>query len=240
MNERPETVSHPPVTLPIVSSSHQPASRKEPTANTFITTPGGAEHPTNVDAFAEAIRIEAFRLLTIRGRHPFDADEIAQEIALRFLVRPEDYMARYTPVRFARVCVRQVSEDVARKNRAGRGEGANLISFIDECGQQAKRARRDVVSGYAPAGEGDRQVFDTVRDHVHPVDDAVIEQVDGERLLAQAMAKLSERQAHLVIEVLGYGRPVTEVAEEIGVRRETASRELRKARKILAGFGGIS
>lgn len=240
MNECPETVSHPPVTLPSMSSSHQPNSRKEPAANPQQNTHRGAQHPTNVDAFAEAIRIEAIRLLSFRGRHAFDADDIAQEIVLRFLLFPNVYMAHYTPVSFARVCLGQVSEDVARKNRAGRGEGANLESYIDECGQPAKRARREVISGYAPAGEGDRQVFDTVLGHVPPVDEFVIEQVDGQKLLEQALSKLNPNQKHLFVEVVGHGRTVVDVAKEMGIRRETASRVLKSARKVLATLGGAS
>ena len=240
MNERPETVSHPPVTLPIVSSSHQPNSRKEPAANPQQNTPTGAQHPTSVDAFVEAIRIVAIRLLAIRRRSAFDADDIAQEICLRFLLNSAGFMACYTPGSFVRACLNQVSEDTARKGRAGRGEGANLVPYIDENGQAAKRVRREVISGYAPAGEGDRNVFDTVSDREPAVDDLVIERVDAERKLREALAPLSERQRYLYVEVVGHGRKVGAVAKDLGIKRETASRTLSKVRKILETSGGVS
>ena len=135
-----------------------------------------------------------------------------------------------------------MAEDLARRDRADRNEGANLIASVDENGQVVKRKGRHYESGSTPIRDGERTLFDSAgasRTET-PFDEAIVEALERAQIIEQAMTGLSERQRHIAFEVMALERSVTEVADEIGLARETVSRELSKATKRMRVNLGVS
>jgi RNA polymerase sigma factor (sigma-70 family) len=182
--------------------------------------------PIDLETYAAAVLREAVRLLG-RRRPAMDVDDIAAEVVEQFLARPGEVMARYPdPAHFARAAARRRSIAWDRQQRGQRGAGVRLVEAPD--GTLAPR--RTVISGNAP-GESGGEVFGGVADERPAVEDVAVGAVDEAVLLEQCLAGMSRTDREVLMLVDGYGFTVKEVADRLGVRRETVSRRLSRTRR---------
>jgi RNA polymerase sigma factor (sigma-70 family) len=148
------------------------------------------------------------------------ADDIVQAVAEQFWPRRVSIMPRYTPETFAAVAVRSRAEELRRSERIQRAEGARLVEGPDGL----KRASREVVQleahveggGALPQAGGD-------------VAERAVDNVTAQ----EALDLLDERDRRLLVLVDGLGLTVGEAAEEVGLSRAYANRQLTRIRAEL-------
>lgn len=148
------------------------------------------------------------------------ADDIVQAVAEQFWPRRASIMPRYSPETFAAVAVRSRAEELRRSERIQRAEGARLVEGPDGL----KRAGREVVQleahveagGALPHASGD-------------VAGRAVDTVTAQEVLDL----LDERDRRLLVLVDGLGLTVSEAAEEVGLSRAYANRQLTRIRAEL-------
>ena len=174
------------------------------------------------------------RLSTLLGRRfGLDAEDIAQQETERLLHRIEETMASY-PVAtlYAAVRAGHAAQDHLRRNAVQRGEGARTLQDADG----RIRRRRVVLSGDAATGpEQDGSLFDRLAAGGAALDEVVVERLESQRLLDQALLHLPADQADVLTLVDGYGYTVKEAGAVLGMARETASRKRARAMRTVAG-----
>ena len=96
-----------------------------------------APTPEDVACYAAELRRHVLRRLGRRADlTAFDADDIAQEVVVRFLAGPHRVMAAYpAPHIYASASTGSRAEDWRRAERAQRNEGARLV--IDAAGRRS-------------------------------------------------------------------------------------------------------
>jgi len=162
---------------------------------------------------------QVLRRLTKRA----DADDVAQRVVERLLQDPERLMAEYpSPAQYAAAATAHTAIGEDRRNRGQRCEGTRLRVLDDRTVQ----ARRQWISGDALGPDGEPGAFERHADDSELLDERVARQLDASLLAGHAVAGLSDddRRALHLVHVLGH--TVKEVAELMGVRRETMSRRM--------------
>ena len=181
-----------------------------------------AEEAYVLAVFREVARIAA------RTRRAFDADDIASEVALTVVGRPEAVMASYPdPATYARQRTRHAGISFDRRERSQRGEGTRLYESSDG---QLQPGRRGVSTDARGANAGP---LSRVLDQSRPPDVEVTERMVASALLQRCSDGLAPDQFHEVWLIDGCGYTVQEVATLRGQRRETLSRRLNQARKLM-------
>lgn len=169
---------------------------------------------------------ELFRLLCrnlVADHGPMVAQEIASAEVVRVLEQWETIITTWTPERYARQRVngRRAFVDHWRREGAQRGEGA--------------RHQRKVLAT-AAAGRVEQ---DSDGQQVRPLEEYLADPTDQyahagtASRIELALRALSPEHREIVELVELRGLEVTEAAAIIGIRRETASRRLSRALKIL-------
>jgi RNA polymerase sigma factor (sigma-70 family) len=197
------------------------------------TTPAVRPTEAEIIRFVDEVQVEASRLVAHRFG-PYVADEVVGVLGERVAREAEALMAKFgSGMAYARAAANNAALDVLRRDRGQRGEGAALV--VDAEGQL--RARRTVLAGDATIGDGDETVFS----QCGAVDggiEAVLEAVDRGPVVEAVLALLNDQQRAVFVLVEGYGFEVAEAAVLLGVARETASRRLSVARRIIRGAVG--
>jgi DNA-directed RNA polymerase specialized sigma24 family protein len=161
-------------------------------------------------------------------RHGFDADDIAVEVAVGVLERPELIMARYPdPASYARTRVRHAGISFDRGQRAQRGEGARLFEGPDG----GLAPGRKYVSGNTTGPDGGDELLSFAADLSALFEDGVDDHMVACALLPRCWEGLSPTEIHEIWLVDGCGHTVQQVAELCGQRRETVSRRLNNTRR---------
>jgi DNA-directed RNA polymerase specialized sigma24 family protein len=106
-----------------------------------------------IDAYCNAVHREALRLAT--RRRGFEADDVAQDVVLEFLLNPEKIMAKHPlPEMFARAATKNTGYDWRRSESIQRGEGARrgrqVISW-DLFAETVKDGSRELGYSVDPA-----------------------------------------------------------------------------------------
>ena len=106
-----------------------------------------------IDAYCNAVHREALRLAT--PRRGFEADDVAMEVVLEFLLNPEKIMAKHPlPEMFARAATKNTGFDWRRSESIQRGEGARrgrqVISW-DLFAETVKDGSRELGYSVDPA-----------------------------------------------------------------------------------------
>ena len=161
-----------------------------------------------------------------RRRHQADrdtADDIAQDMAVAFLRNPAETMERYpSPYVYVRASVGSRVVDHHRRERTQRCEGSRsryadgtrvTVAFSLDQGLQG-------FDSYEPGWMIDRQV---------DVEREVVEAVTFEQMANVAAG--DDFAMVFLVDVSGWS--VGAVASKYGIRRETASRRLARARRAL-------
>ncbi len=170
--------------------------------------------------FREVARIAA------RSRRPFDADDIAGEVALAVADRPAIIMGGYpNPVHYARQRARHAGISFDRRERVQRGEGARLVVGSD--GLQGPGRRYES----ADASEGGGDLLSHAIGRGESLDASVANRLVAGALLRRACEGLTPVEFRELWLVDGCGYTVQEVAELCGQRRETVSRRLSATRR---------
>jgi DNA-directed RNA polymerase specialized sigma24 family protein len=191
-----------------------------------VSTPSHRPHTalSPVDAYVTAVHQAIIRLIV--RFHGADApQDVAQDVVETLLGKVQRVMSRYpNPQVYARVAYRHACIQTARTNRVQRGEGSRLYLRADG----TRAPGHHVVSGDAVEGADDRSLFDTITSGGDAFDEVIITRIDAHRQISQAWNSTSRRDRTAYFMVRGLGYPVTEVAESLGVRRETLQRRLAR------------
>ena len=180
-----------------------------------------------VDQYVASVFREVIRIAS-KVRHPFDADDIAVEVAAGVLERPEVIMAAYPdPSRYALVRMRHAGISFDRAQRAQRGEGARLFEGVD--GSLAPGRR--YVSGNSTGVEGGEELLSFAADGADPFEAAIDDHMFAAALLRCCCDGLTQAEVREVLLVDGCGHTVQDLAEQCGQRRETVSRRLNTTRR---------
>lgn len=167
--------------------------------------------------------------LAARTRRPFDANDIAGEVALAVADRPATIMVGYPdPVHYARQRARHAGISFDRRERVQRGEGARLVVGSDGL-QNPGRRYESADAADASGGGGDLLAHATER--VDSLEAMVADRLAVGALLQHACQGLSAVEFRELWLVDGCGYTVQEVAELCGQRRETVSRRLSATRR---------
>lgn len=193
-----------------------------------MTRTAAPAQPTvgDIEAYAAALRRSVVHALSRRDHFGgFGVDDVAQEVVLRFLEDPCRVMATYhEPWIYARASMSSRAVDLGRRDRAQRGEGSRLIATED-----GLRPGRIAVCLDSVGDGGDRRV-DLIGSAVVPsVEDTIVERLALDDLLAV----LNDEERWLLDCVGVQEYTVTEVAELLGLTRETVSRRLSSVRRVL-------
>ena len=183
-----------------------------------------------VEAYITAVHRELIRLI-VRLHGANAPQDVAQNVVESLLGKVHDVMSQYpNPVTYARVSFRHGVIQGDRRDRIQRGQGSRLRSERD--GSLAPG--RTVVSGDAPGLTDDRCLFDTLVHDVEALDDMVATCIDNSRQLQTLLEHLSTPDRSALFLARGLGHPVTEVAGQFGVRRETMQRRIGRIEQGLA------
>jgi RNA polymerase sigma factor (sigma-70 family) len=158
----------------------------------------------------------------LRGAGAYDTlDEVIGREMAKVHEHFDRINSRWTPALYARHRTRGAHAivDLLRNDAAQRGEGARRTRTI---------ASLDAALLAAFDGGDELSLYDVCGD-----DDPGYFTVETRELLAAALLGLSSRQREVVYLVDAIGHPVSDVAEQLGITRETASRALNAARRQL-------
>lgn len=182
---------------------------------------------STITRYAESVHREATRR-AIAMRHGRDADDIAGDIALKFLQAAEFIMASFPdPHDYVRACIRNAGVAHDRAQRVQRCEGVRLVDNSDG----TKSAGRRWVSGNATIGESDDELFGLVQDFDGAFEDRLIDRIDAHREFRRCVGDIPHDLVAEVMQVDGYQYGVNEVAARCGKRRETVSRRVNTTRQ---------
>jgi RNA polymerase sigma factor (sigma-70 family) len=148
------------------------------------------------------------------------ADDIVQAVAEQCWTQRASIMPRYTPETFAAVAVRSRADELRRSERIQRGEGARLFETTDGL----KKAGREVVQLETHVEAGGAVPHAAVDVAGRAVDNVTAR---------DALELLDDRDRHLLVLVDGLGLTVGEAAEEVGLSRAYANRQLTRIRTEL-------
>lgn len=179
--------------------------------------------------YAEVLLREATRRATFK-RRGLDADDIASDIAVKFLKAPEVIMATYPdPAVYARVALQHACVAHDRAQRVQRCEGVRLITKADG----VTSTGRSWISGNALITDTDSEVFDLAPDTGGSFEDHLVEGIDATLEFWRRAEGLPPERVREVLDIDGHGYEVAEVAARCGQRRETVSRRVNATRQHL-------
>lgn len=180
-----------------------------------------APTPETIARYAAELRRHVLRRLGLAGVASFDADDIAQDAATRFLADPAAVMGAYPePHIYAGASAGSRAEDWRRRERAQRTEGARLV--VGAAGERCI-AR--------PVG-----TLSTMLSNEMPTELGGYEKVDMVIEFHAALDCLEACDRELVLLVEFCDRSVTEAASIVGLSRAHASRRHTRALALLARF----
>jgi DNA-directed RNA polymerase specialized sigma24 family protein len=195
-------------------------------------------HGAAVAAFAGELRRHVMRrLIDAPGVSSFDADDIAQEIVVRFLADADAVMAAYTPVAYAAASVADRTEDWRRSQRTQRCEGAR--TRVDADGSVVVKREVVALEEARSSGAGERPGSSRSAEALVTTD---VERVGDRLALSGARAGLDPEDRWLLVRIGAEGHTVTEVARMTRRPREHVSRRYNAARRraaelLMAGAG---
>lgn len=193
---------------------------------TTTTTPPAQPTVGEIEAYAAALRRSVVHALSRRDHAAgFGVDDVAQEVVLRFLEDPCRVMATYhEPWIYARASTSSRAVDLGRRDRAQRGEGSRLVATDD-----GMRPARVAVCLDSVAEGVDHRVDFIGSAPAPSVEDTIVERL----ALDDFLAVLNDEERWLLDCVGVREYTVTEVAELLGLTRETVSRRLSSVRRVL-------
>lgn len=187
-------------------------------------------HTSEEDRFAgwlARVRQQSLRIAAASGRPRCDHDDLVSAIVAEAVDHGAALMERYPDACvYARVRFRHAAESFYRRERAQRGHGARLRS--DGGGDLV--VSRPVVSYEAARDNG----VEVVADHD---DDRVVELISARDRLGSVLSvcalrvSLDDMAAYVLKEA--YGVPVSDLAAERGVTRETMSRRISRVARVV-------
>ena len=165
------------------------------------------------DLYCSTVWREALRILKTKRR--LEADDIAAEVAAKFLADPAKFMAKFpTPEVFAWAVTKNTRLDYERRQRVQRGEGAEGERTVGYLGDH----------DHVGTEEANGTRFST-----NPADEAVSAARVAE--IFECIPDAVDRE--LAWRVLVDGDRITEIAQDWGVHHSTVSRQFKKAKAIL-------
>lgn len=175
--------------------------------------------PWQRDRYLEAVRSEAHRVATA-SYGPFDADDIAQEVATKLFPRLDETMAKYPdPVVYARAVARNEGIDHLRRGNAQRGAGA--------------KGKRPVKSGDAPHPETGESFLDNYDVEGPDVADLVADDIETRYRGVEIQLGVPARELQAFVLTCVEGRTDAEAGVIMGVTRETVNRWKNNGRRRL-------
>lgn len=165
------------------------------------------------DLYCSTVWREALRILKTKRR--LEADDVAAEVAAKFLADPAKFMAKFpTPEVFAWAVTKNTRLDYERRQRVQRGEGAEGERTVGYLGDH----------DHVGTEEANGTRFST-----NPADEAVSAARVAE--IFECIPDAVDRE--LAWRVLVDGDRITEIAKDWGVHHSTVSRQFKKAKAIL-------
>lgn len=181
------------------------------------------ENPVNLEDYFREFLLELDRKITRMSSFRIQEADDFKSFCCVFLMERTHLMSKYVPRALVSACASQRAVDFYRamhrqmpqqKFRSGEKASDHGIIFIDQPIDRSEDS----------ASYGDRIESS---DHV---EDQVINNV----MLGSMLQNLSKRQRQIFLVVDIEGDTVVKAAQEMGIRRDVAQRELGKARKIVA------
>ena len=169
-------------------------------------------HPTSRDAYVTAYHAELTRIFSTRRTvNGHDVDDVISFAVLRLLKKYDSVVAKNPdPIVFARRSIRNLGHDYHRRQAVQRGEGARNERAI---GSLDFGAAADSIGGVVPDFSA-----------------GYVDEVERMQRIEKISAALTPEQMRLLTLVDGHDMTVSEVAKIVGLRRETVSRKVSKAR----------
>jgi DNA-directed RNA polymerase specialized sigma24 family protein len=187
-----------------------------------ITAPTDPTHAYTLAVYDEVLRIAG------AARNGRDVMDIANNVAVTVLESSASIMQRFPrPEEYARACARNAGFSFDRAERVQRCEGVRLRTLADG----TKTPGRSWVAGHATVGDGENDVWSVITDPHGWFEADTVERLDAHQQYRACTAGIPEHELREVLEVDGYGRPVSEVAQACGQRRETVSRRINRIRE---------
>lgn len=171
---------------------------------------------TPFDDYLIEVQRHARRVLKHRGAP--NVDDVASHVVVSASASGPELMSRYSPTAYARIRAPHALIEFDRRERVQRGEGGRLRHLSDG----TIEASRQVVR------------FDTITDsgrgaNSHESGD----QVFPSELYGRIRDAIGPDRAATLFKVAVLDRPIQEVATDLGIRRETLSRQLSESRRML-------
>lgn len=189
---------------------------------------------SNPNPYFEAFYAELSERVALNGVR--DVDDIVQLEGERVLQKLDRLVVRYPdPVIYARLRAKPAIVDYLRREKSQRGEGCRARR--DDRGRLVKG--RSVVSGDSRVDdeEDSPRLFDVIADQRATQHDAA-DLAETREMLERALLAVSPNEATVLYLAHGLQFRDGEIAEWLGVTRETVNRKKRGAvRRIRGGLG---
>jgi RNA polymerase sigma factor (sigma-70 family) len=181
--------------------------------------------------FLGAVHAELVRLLG-RRCSAFDADDIAQAVCERLWKRIGFLMERYpSAVVLAGAVLHNAVIDYRRTQNSQRGHGAHALALADG----TMSVKRIVVSGDALVGESGSPLWELLVDEGESFADRTVAMLDAAFDAAQVLVGLPRVDVDIA-RLLADGFTQGEVAERLGLARETVNRRWRQMQRSAQAF----
>lgn len=218
--------------------SKKPRSSKQQSKfthpSTRVARKKAADPQGAYNTYLEILWRTSYQLARGRGYEHNIAEEIAQEVTIKFDKQREANAARYPHATvYARVATWHVAISFDRRERGERCEGAVLVERTSSDGSMIRAKGRTWISGHAPVLGGEGQVWDLLASSDAAFDTRIVEADEAQRIVDLCFDGLTERQIDWVIRVDGFEETITDVAHSEGLARETVQREIGIARNII-------
>lgn len=181
--------------------------------------------------FLGDVRAELVRLLR-PSCSAFDADDIAQAVCERLLKRIGFFMERYpSAVVLAGAVMKNATIDYRRTQNSQRGQGAHALTLADG----TVTTRRVVLSGDALVGETGSPLWEVLPDTAESFADRTIGMLDAAYRAAEVLVGLPSGDRDIA-RLLADGLTQSEVADQLGLARETVNRRWRQIQRTAEGL----
>jgi DNA-directed RNA polymerase specialized sigma24 family protein len=191
--------------------------------------------PTDpTQAYTLAVYDEVLRIAGA-ARHGRDVLDIANNVAVTVLESSASIMQRFPrPEEYARACARNAGFSFDRAERVQRCEGVRLRTPADG----TKVTGRTWVSGHATMGDGQHEAWSLIPDQHSWFEADTVDRLDAQQQYRACTNGIPQHELREVLEVDGYERPVADVAQACGQRRETVSRRINRVRERIREHRG--
>ena len=185
--------------------------------------------------FIGAVHAELVRLL----RHScssFDADDIAQAVCERLWKRIGFFMERYpSAVVLAGAVLHNAVIDYRRTQNSQRGHGAHALALADG----TVTVKRPVLSGDALIGEHGVALWELLVDEGDSLAERTVAILDAAFDAAQVLVGLP-RVDVTIAQMIAAGHSQSEVAEQLGMARETVNRRWKHIQRTAQALLGTA